>query len=261
MVIFKQFIIDEYKIPILIINLEKQNKTILNIPTQIGCPINCSFCPSSQQKLVRNLTSSELINIVHYALKFSTTNNNTLSFTGEGEIYLNKKNVQETINYFDHIESIKDFRVCTSGIKINSFSSISAKKELNLQFSLHSPFDEKRKTIIDKTRNINDIIFKIKENENGFNNISINYVLIKGFNDTENDLKELIKIIPNNWKIKLNSLIKDENNDFQESKKGEYFYNTLSENGYSVFLFNKIANSIEDKFFNKLTYEKSNSFI
>ena len=121
MVVFKKYEINGFKIPLLIINLIKLNKTIISIPTQIGCFVGCDFCPSSKQKFERNLTDKELINVINYGINFSKTKNITLSFTGEGEVFLNAKNIQAVICFFDNKKYIKNYRICTSGIKINGF--------------------------------------------------------------------------------------------------------------------------------------------
>lgn len=53
--IFKNFETeDKYSVPIMM-----KDREIINVLTQIGCLINCVFCPSSKKPFVRNLTSFE----------------------------------------------------------------------------------------------------------------------------------------------------------------------------------------------------------
>lgn len=145
--------IEEYDIPVMIINLKKQ--CIINIPTQIGCAIGCTFCISTTQKFERNITSSEMIKLINIAKEKSNHSDFLLSFTGEGEPFLNIKNINKVIKHFETKKEINAFRICTSGIRHNLLNTvISEIKPLNLQFSMHSPFDEKRKTLIPKTKEI-----------------------------------------------------------------------------------------------------------
>ena len=61
--------------------------------------------------------------------------------------YLRRNLYQKMLDYFSKENDVLFFRICTSGIKINSLNSIqSNEKPLHLQFSMHSPFDIQRKT-------------------------------------------------------------------------------------------------------------------
>lgn len=46
-----------YSVPVTVINLSTR---IISIPTQIGCLVGCTFCISSQNKFIRNLTHDEI---------------------------------------------------------------------------------------------------------------------------------------------------------------------------------------------------------
>lgn len=256
MTILKKIKIDNYLIPVLIINMEKKGYSIISLPTQLGCPIACDFCISKENKFLGNLTSEQMIYLIEESKKEVTNKNFAISFTGEGEAYLNSKNIQKVIHYFENDEEILFFRVCTSGIKINNLSSIvSNKKPLNFQFSMHSPFNEKRKELIKKTKNLKDIISAIKDSSHLFNEIAINYVLIKEFNDTEKDLIEFYKLIPKNWTIKLNPLIESKKNELKKSENVEIWNNKLIKLGYDVKVFKKIGSSLQNSYEDKMTYE------
>ncbi len=248
------FQIGEYKIPVMTINLKKH--CIINLPTQIGCAIGCTFCVSTTQEFIRNLSSLELIDIVDFAMKKIKHTNYLISFTGEGEPFLNLKNINKAINTLEHYNCIDAFRICTSGIKHNLIGDvISNIKPLNLQFSFHSPFDEKRKTIIPKTKLIADIVKSMKENSSNYNEISINYVLIEGFNDSIEDFNKSISILDNNWIIKLNPLLKE--GQYFQSGKRELFAAMLRDSGFDALIFNKVGSTIKSEFFDSLTYQKN----
>lgn len=259
MVKVKKINIAEYLLPVMIINLK--SKTIISIPTQIGCIIDCSFCISKEKKFIRNLKSEEMIQLYKESLKYSNNNNILLSFTGEGEPFLNIKEINEVIKKTENDNTIEGYRICTSGIVPNQLSKIYYSiKPINLQISLHSPFTEKRKIIIEKTKSVEKILSEVKKNENLYNEIAFNYVLIENFNNSLEDLNKLKKIIDKKWIIKLNPLL-SENGKIESVKNKDLFYNDLKNNNFNVKSFSKIGSEISNKFYDQLTYEYNNAII
>lgn len=248
--------IDNYLIPVLIINMQKNAYSIISLPTQLGCPVACNFCISKENKFLGNLTAEQMVYIINEAKKYITNEKFVISFTGEGEAYLNSKNIQKVIDSFSKEDGVLFFRICTSGIKINNFNSIqSNEKPLHFQFSMHSPFDSQRKKLIPKTKLLTDIIKSINEVENLFKEIAINYVLIKDFNDREEDFNEMLKLIPKKWIIKLNPLIENNKNELKKSIYIDKWYEELLKKGYNVKKFIKIGSTLQNSYEDKMTYE------
>ncbi len=259
MVKVKKISIAEYLLPVMIINLK--SKTIISIPTQIGCIIDCSFCISKEKKFIRNLTSNEMIILYKESLKYSNNSNVLLSFTGEGEPFLNIKEINEVIKKTENDRTIEGYRICTSGIIPKQLSKIYYSiKPINLQISLHSPFTEKRKTVIEKSKSVEQILQEVKKNDYLYNEIAFNYVLIDGFNDNIKDLEKLKEIIDKKWVIKLNPLL-SEKGKVEENKNKDLFYEDLKSNGFNVKSFNKIGSELSNKFYDQLTYEYNNAIL
>lgn len=63
-VVFYSF--SETKVPVMLINLS--GRSIISIPTQIGCAIGCTFCLSPASKFERSLTADELVALVEQVL-------------------------------------------------------------------------------------------------------------------------------------------------------------------------------------------------
>lgn len=253
-VIIKNLEIDHYKLPVMVISLK--NKSIISIPSQIGCAINCDFCLSKNNKFVRNLKSTELEKLASFGI-LDSNKNYMLSFTGEGEPILNIDNINKTIHIFNNNSNIKDFRICMSGIKADNLSLLlPTNKEIDLQFSLHSPFDNIRNSIIQNTKPISFIKENIELNKSKFREVSINYVLMKGINDSIQDLNELMNIIDKDWLIKLNPLL-EESDKYQKSDMHQYFESSLIDNGFNVKSFNKIGSTIKNGLYDQLTYENN----
>jgi 23S rRNA (adenine2503-C2)-methyltransferase len=255
----KKIKIGDYILPTMVINLSKE--TIISIPTQIGCIIDCSFCISSTKKFVRNLNSKEMVELFKESKKLAKNKKIMLSFTGEGEPFLNIKEINKVIKELEVNIEITKFRICTSGIKPNQLSKIiNSTKPINLQISLHSPFTEKRKKIIEKSKSVEEVISAVHKYQDYYDEIAFNYVLINEFNDQLEDLNQLKKIINKNWLIKLNPLL-SEKGAVEEVKNKDLFYNELKKEGYKVKNYSKIGSEISNKFYDQLTYEYSKAII
>jgi len=240
---------DRYILPVMLILLK--DKDIISVPTQIGCAINCDFCISKSSKFIRNLTSDELVNLSRSVLSEKQT---IISFTGEGEPLLNIDHISNAILELENIENVSSFRICMSGHKSENLKFIpNISKPLDLQISLHSPFDSVRGELIQNTKPISYILEHVDINKDKFREISINYVLMKGINDRDEDLYELAKIIPKNYIIKLNPLLDE--SKYMMSSRRDYFYENLIDYGYNVKLFNKVGSDIKNKIYNNLTYK------
>lgn len=244
----KKHRIDRYLIPTMTIHLK--DRDILNIPTQIGCPVNCAFCPSAESKFVRNLTADEMSHLIEETI--DRDKKTLISFTGEGESVLNHRNVNETMSRFDRLEKVEEFRICMSGYRCRNLSKIAkTATKMNLQLSLHSPVDEKRFSLMEKTEPLDDIFSAIEENMHKFETISANYVLVDGFNDSEEDL-ELLKAIDKRYQIKLNPLLSDAG-EIVPNKKTDVFFDELKREGFEVLRFSKVGSSMENKL-NDMSY-------
>lgn len=257
MVKIEKLKVSGYDLSIMIINLK--NESIISIPTQIGCPINCNFCISAESDFIRNLTSQEMIDAATLGVQHSESNNIKLSFTGEGEPFLNVNSINTVITYLTDNCLVSAFRICSSGIKPSLFSKISSTLPLELQFSLHSPIDSVRKNLIPISKPIKEILSSLSKHSSNFNSISINYVLMRDINDREEDLLELSKIINKSWLIKLNPLLDDEKFNF--SNHHDYFKESLINSGHNVVVFNKIGSSIKNKVYDQLTYKRNSTMI
>lgn len=258
MVIVKSLTIDGYDLPVMIINLKKQS--IISFPTQIGCAIGCTFCISSHNPFSRSLKSHEMTKLLEFGLSHATHEKALISFTGEGEPFLNLKEINKTIVSNEINPRVKAYRLCTSGIRPQLFKTVTNSiKPVNLQVSLHSPFDEQRNKLIPKTKPVCDIFNALRASPDVFSEIAINYVLIDGFNDSQNDLKALSQLVDKEWVIKLNPLLDD--SAFTASEHNELFFNELSSLGHAVKLFSKVGSTIKNKFYSKLQHEKHNSLI
>ena len=87
---------------------EKLNRITLCISSQVGCPVNCTFCVTGKLGFKRNLTRDEMVSQVLYAnnyikKKFGKQEDGSwysvrnIVFMGMGEPLLNYDNVKKAI--------------------------------------------------------------------------------------------------------------------------------------------------------------------
>ena len=178
----------------------------LCISSQVGCTLNCKFCHTGVQPLVKNLSSNEIINQIMVAKDElddwgEQKKINNIVYMGMGEPFYNYENIKKSVQILKDENGLnfsnKKITISTSGISPN-IKKAGDEIGTYLALSLHASNDEIRNSImpINKKYNIQDIInhcneYAKKNNEKIF----IEYVLLKDVNDSEQCAKELSKIM------------------------------------------------------------------
>ena len=180
----------------------------LCVSTQVGCRMNCAFCASGLNGLVRNLTCGEILGEVIAANKHlggevaDKRKVINVVLMGSGEPL---DNYDETLKFLQLVSCSEGINISQRNISLSTCGLVDKMYELadsgvsvNLTVSLHSPFDEERKRIMPVANK-----YKIGEildacayyfDKTGRRYI-FEYVLIKGENDTEKHAAELIKLL------------------------------------------------------------------
>ena len=180
------------------------------LSSQVGCTLNCSFCHTGTQALVRNLNANEIISqllIVMDHLKDWPSGKDTRKVTnvvmmGMGEPLLNYNEVSKAIKVMMSDDGISLSRrritLSTSGI-IPMIEASGKDLGVNLAISLHAVNDDLRNQLvpINKKYNLASLIdacrnYPVLSNSR---RITWEYVMLKGINDKEQDAKELVKLI------------------------------------------------------------------
>jgi len=179
----------------------KDRKTLC-ISSQVGCPIGCQFCATGKMGFKRDLTVSEILSQVYFFAKDHKISN--IVFMGMGEPLLNFDNVMAAAKTLNNESGLniasRKIVISTIGIieGIKKFAGES--KQLRLAWSLVSPFDEVRKKLIGHKGlpTISETVAALKDYQNKTKRrITIEYVLLKEVNDSENDQQQLVKISKN----------------------------------------------------------------
>jgi len=183
---------------------EKTRGTIC-VSSQVGCSLTCTFCRSGTQKLVKNLSTSEIVSqiiLVKDKLKDWGDQKivSNIVFMGQGEPLLNP-NLKSAIQILKDKKGLnygnKKITVSTSGIA-NKIPEAADEIGTYLALSLHAPNDKLREEImpINKKFKIKDLIQQLKYYTSVVKEpIFLEYVMLKGINDTEDCAKQLLKLM------------------------------------------------------------------
>lgn len=175
------------------------NSSSICLSTQVGCPINCSFCATGKQGFTRNLSFDEFVSqfliIKNYCDRISN-----IVIMGQGEPFLNYDNVVNAMHFFNASECVnigaRKITVSTSGLieGIKKFTNI--EEQYRLAVSLHSCDQITREQImpIAKNNNLKDLKkVLIEYNEKTNRRVTLEYLLLQHINESVEDAKKLVK--------------------------------------------------------------------
>jgi len=191
----------------------KDNKNTICVSTQVGCKMNCKFCATGKLGFVRNLQTWEIVYQVHHIcqlIKKETNRVPNIVFMGMGEPLDNYDN---TLKSIEILNSEYGLGISKRRITISTCGIVPAleklKKDLphiNLAISLNAPDNWKRNILmpINTIYPLEELIKSVKD----FplprrKRLTFEYVMIKDFNDTKEDIKNLVKLL-GSIKCKLN---------------------------------------------------------
>jgi 23S rRNA (adenine2503-C2)-methyltransferase len=198
---FKTF--DGHMMEGVIIPTDKRNTACVS--SQIGCSLSCKFCATGLMDRVRNLHFDEIYDQVamlnEQSEKMYGTGLTNIVYMGMGEPLLNYSNVLKSIERITASDSMamspKRITVSTAGVAKMIKQLGDDKVRFNLALSLHAATDEKRDKImaINETNNIAALIEALNYfYEQTKNDITLEYVLLQGENDSLEDAEELVKV-------------------------------------------------------------------
>ncbi len=182
----------------------------LCVSSQVGCTLNCTFCHTGTQALVRNLTAAEIVAQVQVARDDlsewpSPKEDRKLSnivFMGMGEPLYNLDNVSDAIDVISDNEGIAISRrritVSTSGV-VPELEALGTRTQAMLAISLHATNDDLRDEIVPLNRkyNIAQLMAGIRAYP-GLSNarrVTFEYVMLKGVNDSPAEARALCNLL------------------------------------------------------------------
>jgi 23S rRNA (adenine2503-C2)-methyltransferase len=193
--------------------IPETDRGTLCVSSQVGCTLNCSFCHTGTQRLVRNLTAGEIVGQVMVArdrlndwVDRETPNGNRLVtnvvMMGMGEPLYNFDAVRDALNIVMDNEGIalsrRRITLSTSGV-VPNIGRMGEETGVMLAISLHAVRDELRNELVPLNRKypIAELLEACRNYPGASNarRITFEYVMLKGVNDSLDDAKLLVKLL------------------------------------------------------------------
>ncbi len=171
----------------------------LCISSQVGCAFGCAFCATGKLGIIRQLTVDEITDQVFYFR--SKHLKSSVSFMGMGEPLSNPKvfgAISALTNENEFALPSTRINLSTIGIAPGVVKLNNIHPNVNLTYSLHSPFPDQRLDMmpIQKVYPFSDVFplldHRIKLSKN---RVWIAYLMLKGVNDSIDHAKALVHVI------------------------------------------------------------------
>jgi 23S rRNA (adenine2503-C2)-methyltransferase len=182
----------------------------LCVSSQVGCTLNCTFCHTGTQPLVRNLSAAEIVAQVQVCRDDlgewpSPAENRQLSnivFMGMGEPLYNLPNVADAVEVISDNEGIALSRrrttLSTSGV-VPEIPRAGEATQAMLAISLHATNDDLRDELVPLNRRypIAELMDAVRAYP-GLSNarrVTFEYVMLKGINDSPAEARVLVQLL------------------------------------------------------------------
>jgi len=182
----------------------------LCVSSQVGCTLNCRFCHTGTMRLVRNLTAGEIVGQVMLARDSlgewpSQPEGRMLTnivMMGMGEPLYNFDNVRDALKLVMDGDGLalskRRITLSTSGV-VPMMARAGAEIGVNLAVSLHAVTKEVRDEIVPINRKygIEELLAACAAypGANNARRITFEYVMLKDKNDSDEDARELVRLI------------------------------------------------------------------
>ena len=182
----------------------------LCVSSQVGCTLNCTFCHTGTQALVRNLTAAEIAAQVMIARddleEWPTSNENrkitNIVFMGMGEPLYNLDHVSDAIDIISDGDGMAIGRrrttVSTSGV-VPKIQELGERTGTMLAISLHATNDDLRDELVPLNRKypLAQLMDAIRAYPGLGNSkrVTFEYVMLKGVNDSLAEARALVNLL------------------------------------------------------------------
>ena len=190
--------------------IPEEDRGALCISSQVGCTLTCAFCHTGTQKLVRNLSASEIVGQMMVARDTyeewpSPPDGRLLTnivMMGMGEPLYNYDAVAKALTIVMDEEGLalsrRRITLSTSGV-VPMIERVGEELNVGLAISLHATNNELRDVLvpINKKYPIEELLAACRAYPGASNSrrITFEYVMLKGVNDSPADARALVKLL------------------------------------------------------------------
>src|SRR5229473_4437955 len=192
------------------VHIPEAARGTLCVSAQVGCTLNCTFCRTGTQRLVRNLGAAEIVGQIMVARDAlgewpSPPTDRQLTnivLMGMGEPLYNYENVAAAMKIVMDPEGLavsrRKITLSTAGV-VPMLARVGAELGVNLAVSLHAVTDELRDQLVPLNRKypIRELLDACRAYPGSSNarRITFEYVMLKGVNDSPAEAKELVRLL------------------------------------------------------------------
>ena len=201
--------------------IPESDRGTLCISSQVGCTLTCTFCHTGTQRLVRNLTTQEIVSQLIVAREKlgdfpgltppgdglipsgeGVRAVSNVVFMGMGEPLYNFDAVCDAVNVLGDGDGLslskRRITVSTSGV-VPQIGPLGEACGAALAISLHAVRDDLRDTLVplNKKYPIRELLQACRDYPGASNarRITFEYVMLKGVNDSPADARELVRLL------------------------------------------------------------------
>jgi len=225
------------------------------ISSQVGCKMGCSFCASTKNGFIRNLSAAEMLKQIYLIQNDINDVINNVVIMGSGEPLDNYENIIKFLSIVnDELGqniSMRKITLSTCGIVPQIYKLADENLPITLAISLHASTQEKREEIlpIAKKYKLSELMASCDYylNKTG-RRLTFEYIMIKGFNDSIDDAKLLSLILKNklcNVNLIPCNYVKESNINPSTNINTENFKKILLEHGINATVRRELGSDIE----------------
>ncbi len=193
--------IESVLIPAFQKSTEEDSRLTLCVSTQVGCPLACQFCATGLMGFKRNLTAGEIVDQVLQAQRIIKKRITNIVYMGMGEPMLNYDNVLKSVELINDERGLnigaRHITISTAGYANKIMQLADDNVPVKLALSLHTLDNKKREQIMPITKkfSVSDLIDALAYYyRKTRRRPTFEYIVFEGFNNTEEDIRQLIKV-------------------------------------------------------------------
>jgi 23S rRNA (adenine2503-C2)-methyltransferase len=180
-------------------SLTDNNHLTVCFSTQVGCAMECAFCATGKEGFTRNLSAGEMVDQALLIQEDFGMRVSNLVAMGQGEPFLNYENVLRALHILNNPKGIaigaRHITVSSCGIIPGITRFAEEPEQFTLAISLHSARQNLRNDIMPRISNMPLVELKsalAAYIEKTNRRVTFEYIMIKGYNDSQRDLDALI---------------------------------------------------------------------
>ena len=182
--------------------LKQGDRLTACISTQVGCPLQCTFCATGLSGFVRNLTAGEIAGQFLAMEKIVGREINNVVYMGMGEPFLNTDNVLLSVRQLNDEKlrnlGIRHITISTSGVIPGIEALADSGLGVRLAISLHAADDELRTRLmpVNQTYPLDELRkAMVSYQEKTGDRLTIEYALFGGVNDSVEHARQLLRFL------------------------------------------------------------------